>query len=141
MNHEARHKNSRALITAACMIVTLAVLPKLQAQTLVRTSNETDTPNKALTYNREAVLLFKRADFSHAIELLKKAIDLDPDPATAYSNMGATLNALGRYQEACSFLQRALRIQPDLVEAYCNMGYAYLKLSEYQKALTSYEKA
>ncbi|NEN93720.1 MAG: tetratricopeptide repeat protein, partial [Okeania sp. SIO3H1] len=51
-----------------------------------------------------------------ALPIYRKAINLEPNMAAAYWNLGKILEQEGRFYEAFFFQEKALEIQPDLVE-------------------------
>src|SRR5205085_7733045 len=54
---------------------------------------------------------------------VRRAIELKPDYAEAYSNLGMVLwKHTDRLQEAEAALRRAIELKPDLAQAYVNLG-------------------
>jgi Tfp pilus assembly protein PilF len=84
-----------------------------------------------------------RGRFERAIELCRKAIDLDPEFGNPWNDLGAYLLALDRPQEAVSYLEQALRCPRYLTYHYAhyNLGRAYEKLGEHARALAKYREA
>jgi tetratricopeptide (TPR) repeat protein len=76
-----------------------------------------------------------------AIEYYQKAIDLNPNYAVAYCNMGAAYSDLNNYREAIRCCQKAIDLEPNYADAYCNMGSAYIPLQDYRKAIQYFQKA
>jgi tetratricopeptide (TPR) repeat protein len=56
----------------------------------------------------------------------KKAIELKPDYAEAYYNLGTAYGETGLYDEAIVSLRKAIEIKTDYPEAHGNLGTAYL---------------
>jgi superkiller protein 3 len=52
---------------------------------------------------------------------LRSALQLDPDYAEAYNNLGVTLASQGRYQEAIEQFSAALEINPKYTKARRNL--------------------
>ena len=50
----------------------------------------------------------------------KKAIELKPDYAEAYNNLGVTLKKLGKFTEAIDSYKQAIKLKPDYTEARIN---------------------
>ena len=77
-----------------------------------------------------------------AIEMFKKAIELDPDFALAWSGLAdayALLYSLWERQDrniemAADASRRALELQPNLGEAHASVGYAYIQEQKYKQA-------
>ena len=78
---------------------------------------------------------------TRAIELINKAIEVNPNVASAHSNLGNALNALKRHQAAIASYDQAIAIKPDHANAYANRGKALYELKQYQAAITSYDQA
>ena len=76
-----------------------------------------------------------------AIELIKKAIGVNPRVAAAHSNLGNALKDLKRPAEALASYDRAIALKPDFAEAYNNRGAALKDLKNPAEALASYDKA
>ena len=76
-----------------------------------------------------------------AVELIGKAIEINPKNAAAYSNRGLALNELKRVEEAITSYDKAIAIKPDFAEAYSNRGIALKELKRYEEALVSYDRA
>jgi predicted O-linked N-acetylglucosamine transferase (SPINDLY family) len=76
-----------------------------------------------------------------AIELIGRAIALNPNVPVLYSNLAKALGDLGRYEEAVESCDAAIRLAPDLAGAYVNRGDALAGLKRHAAALASYDKA
>jgi tetratricopeptide (TPR) repeat protein len=76
-----------------------------------------------------------------AVELIGKAIEINPKNAAAYSNRGNALKELKRMDEALTSYDRAIEIKPDYADAHSNRGNALKELKRMDEALTSYDKA
>ncbi|MBL7086954.1 MAG: tetratricopeptide repeat protein [Candidatus Cloacimonetes bacterium] len=74
-------------------------------------------------------------------ENYNKAIDIDPEGADAYYNMGIAYYNKGNYDKAIDCYQKAIDIDPDLSDAYNNMGIAYGDKDNYDKEIECYQKA
>src|SRR5215475_216577 len=58
------------------------------------------------------------------VELIQKAIGLNPNVAAAHSNLGNALRDLKRPEEALSSYDRAIALRPNVAEAHNNRGSA-----------------
>jgi predicted O-linked N-acetylglucosamine transferase (SPINDLY family) len=76
-----------------------------------------------------------------AVDLISRAVDINPNNAAAHSNLGLALHALKRFDEALTSYDCALAIKPNNAEAYYNRGNALLALKCFDEALDSYERA
>src|SRR5262245_3189770 len=75
------------------------------------------------------------------IELIKRAIGLNPKIAAAHSNLGNALRDLKRPAEALASYDKAIALKPDFAEAHVNRGNALRDLKRPEEALASYDKA
>jgi protein O-GlcNAc transferase len=94
------------------------------------------------------VLLAERGDFDGAVELLERAVQLNPGYADARSNLagacrdrGALLRGQGRLAEAADSLGRALSLKPDFAEAHQELGNVMTALGEWRQALVHFRTA
>ena len=97
--------------------------------------------NLAVCYRRQNAI-------QDAIKYAKKAIELDPDFAEAYSALGAFLRddicyqgGGGELNEAISYLQTAIELNPDLAQAYYNLGCCFNDQTHLDKAIAYFQKA
>ncbi len=79
--------------------------------------------------------------YEQAVEAYKQAIELNPDSARAYNNLGNLHYRLGEYSQAIETYQAAVEINPGYAEAYNNLGVVYSKTGKNGPAFNAYEKA
>jgi tetratricopeptide (TPR) repeat protein len=72
--------------------------------------------------------LYREERYIESIFACRRALDLRPDYAEAWNNMGAVYNKLGRYEEAADACERALLYKPGYENARINLQYARAKL-------------
>ncbi|HEY8099799.1 MAG TPA: tetratricopeptide repeat-containing glycosyltransferase family protein [Burkholderiaceae bacterium] len=87
------------------------------------------------------VIATQTNDHQGAVELIGKAIEINPDDATAYNNRGLALQALLQLDAALASYDKAIAIQPAYAEAYYNRGNVLQGLKQLHAALASYDKA
>ncbi len=78
-----------------------------------------------------------------AIEMCKKAIEIDPDYGNAYNDIGAYFMELGQWEEAIPWLEKAttaVRYEAPQYP-YMNLGRAYQHIGRYRTALQHFDKA
>ena len=75
------------------------------------------------------------------VELIKRAIGLNPNVAEAHNNLGNALMDLKRPAEALASYDKAIALKPDIAEAHSNRGNALMDLKRPAEALASYDKA
>lgn len=102
----------------------------------------------------QATAIFNRregARFAEAIEMLKKAIALDPQYARAYSRLTALYNVHSNYTGGTAYAsvmplieshaRRATELDPSLAEPYAAMGAALSERRRYTEALAEFSEA
>jgi tetratricopeptide (TPR) repeat protein len=83
---------------------------------------------------------YRQGDYSGAIADYKKAIDINPRYADAYSNRGLARYKLGDLQGAIKDFDRAIEINPIHTDAYNNRGAARDELGDYTGAIADYDR-
>ena len=83
--------------------------------------------------------IFKNYDKS--IEYFQKAIDIKPDDAKAYLNMGVAYYKKGNHDKSIEYYQKAIDIKPDYAQAYYSMGIIYVSKGNHDKSIDYYQKA
>jgi Glycosyltransferase family 9 (heptosyltransferase)/Tetratricopeptide repeat len=76
-----------------------------------------------------------------ALELLSKAVALNPNNASYQNTLGVSLLASGRADEAFAACQRALQLDPTLSNAHSNLGICYADRGDLPSSIASFEKA
>jgi protein O-GlcNAc transferase len=80
-----------------------------------------------------------RAD--DAIDLIGRAIVLDPEYAEAHFNLGIALVERGQFDRAISSYEKAIQLSPEYVEAQFNLGDVFLRLGRLDEAIASLKRA
>jgi len=75
------------------------------------------------------------------IELLRKAVALDPTNPTMYSHLGVTYAAAGRYEDALKLYLRAIQQGVASPKLYARIAEMYLRTGSKDEAIAYYEKA
>ena len=71
----------------------------------------------------------------------KKAIELNPNYAEAFNNLGIVLAELGKSDEAIESYLQALKIKPDYAEVHNHLGNTLTDSGKIKEAINSYQKA
>lgn len=82
---------------------------------------------------------YRTADPSRALELFRRAVEIEPHNVDYATGYGAALVQLRRYEEAASVLQRILAAAPDTYAAHANLATALGELKRYREALVEYQ--
>src|SRR4028118_2188699 len=59
---------------------------------------------------------------SAAVACFDRAIELNPEYISGYTDAGFSLMVLGKIADAMPYFKRAIALKPDFVEAYCRLG-------------------
>jgi len=76
-----------------------------------------------------------------AVDLIKRAIAIQPDQAVFHNNRGLALRDLKRLNDALASFEQALSLEPGFFDAHNNRGMVLQDLGHSEKALASYEQA
>jgi tetratricopeptide (TPR) repeat protein len=85
-------------------------------------------------------LYLARKDIAKTEELLKRAIEIDPDNSSGYERLGALYNITNRQAEAIRQFQRISEIEPSNIYSYLNIGRISTKLKKHDDAEAAYAK-
>ncbi len=87
------------------------------------------------------VLRAQQGKFPEAVNLLRRAIDRNPNSAGAHNDLGMTLNLAERHREAVAPLERAIALAPGHAVAHNNLGIALAASGRHRAAVTCFERA
>ena len=95
---------------------------------------------KADDLNESARAAMGNGDFTLAIQLLKRAVDVEPKNKYAWNNLGLAYLALRQGDNAVAAFKKALDVNPYDEFAYNNLGRAYWQDRKYDDAVTAFHK-
>jgi tetratricopeptide (TPR) repeat protein len=101
----------------------------------------TRDPGHAEALHLAGVIGFQTGQLEQGVELVRRAIALNPNAPAPYANLGQALIGLGRYAEAAQALGRAVTLQPGAARAQASLGVALMELGDIQAALARFEAA
>ncbi len=87
------------------------------------------------------VLSLQTGGTQRGVELIARAIELNPNFAVAHNNLGNGLKDLRRYHDALASYDKAITLKPNYAEAHLNRGNVLRELKRFDEALASYERA
>lgn len=87
------------------------------------------------------VIEAQKKNSAAAVELMNKALRVNPQDAAAHSNLANVLLILKRFEEALNSCDRALELQPDFADAHGNRGIALRGLNRFEDSLASCDRA
>jgi protein O-mannosyl-transferase len=94
--------------------------------------------NILVNYGAELV---NSGQYAAAAPILSRAIELDPNSASAYNNLGNAMMGMGKFSEAIDVFQRAIQTNHKTPELFLNLGAALLKTRRTIDAKESFAKA
>ncbi|MFQ6114374.1 MAG: protein kinase, partial [bacterium] len=126
-----------------------AELTSAEKQRIEKRPTENLTAYDYYLKGREYYNHYRKQDNENAIELFKKALELDPDYALAYAGLGDAYAqrawifgfSMDWLDSAIVASSKAISIDPNLAEGYKALGLAYEFKGWYRKALEADRKA
>jgi tetratricopeptide (TPR) repeat protein len=82
-----------------------------------------------------------KGDHSSAIKYLYKAIDMYPNYAEAYAQLGNCQDCLEKFEDAIAAYNKALHIDPDNAETWFNKGMSLKKNGQIDAGTKCIEKS
>lgn len=95
---------------------------------------------KALKQYYKGVDELKTENLKKALDYFEKAVDIDPEFAFAWDNIGITHRKLGNYDKALTAYKRSLEIDPAGLMALQNIAIVYRYKKEYDHAIEAYNQ-
>jgi len=95
----------------------------------------------AAGFNERGNFLADRGRHAEAMLCYRKALEMDPGFAGAWSNLGIACKDQGMFDQAVSFYRRAIELQPDFAAAWNNLGIALKELGRRDEAVQCYRRA
>jgi tetratricopeptide (TPR) repeat protein len=87
------------------------------------------------------VIEYKAYNYKIAELLISKAILINPNNSSFYSNLGHVLKKINKIEDALFSYDKAISLKPDYAEAYHNRGIVLKELNKIEEALSDYDKA
>ena len=87
------------------------------------------------------VLALQTLRTESGVELISKAIMLNPDSWGAHNNLGNGLRDLGRLDAALRSFDKSIALKPDFADAHNNRGIVLQDLARLDDALASFDRA
>ena len=100
-----------------------------QAEAIYRQLLETDSRN-AVALHMLGVISYQTGNYQFAVDLIGRAIEINPNIASYYSNLGNALQELKQFDAAVVSYEKAISLKTDYAEAYLNLGVLQQKLKK-----------
>ncbi|NTW52424.1 MAG: tetratricopeptide repeat protein [Chlorobiaceae bacterium] len=98
-------------------------------------------PNHVEALHLSGVMAAQLKQHWKSVNLIGKAIALQPGNAAFHCNLGLVLYELNALVDAVASFDKAIAIKPDYFEAYINRGNALQELRKFDEAVESFDKA
>ncbi|NQU57052.1 MAG: tetratricopeptide repeat protein [Rhodospirillales bacterium] len=95
-------------------------------------------PNQPVALHLLGVIALQTGDSAGAVELITKAITIDPAFAEAYGNLGVAQRNLGNLEEAVASYQKAISCNPEHGDAHYQLGNTLKRLGRTLEAVASF---
>ena len=84
---------------------------------------------------------WKQGKLDEAINGFKRVLEINPNYALAYNNLGYLYAQLGDYDQAVVNLQKYAFIAPEQANPFDSLGEIYIMIGRYDEALEQFERA
>jgi len=98
-------------------------------------------PNFVRPYQALARLMLADGESEQALQLLNRALEINPEFTDAYNDRGNLYQDRGELDRALADYDRAIAVNPRFSTVYSNRGNALAKLGKYDEAIADYSRA
>lgn len=98
-------------------------------------------PNHPRTLHFAGVLAHQMGQKEHAVDLIRRSLELGPDRADWHSNLGVVLQEQGRWNEAIRAYRRAIALDGTHANAFSNLGVTLRAAGKPAEAEAAYRAA
>jgi len=95
----------------------------------------------ARAYNLWGIILQDEKNFDDAIEMYKRALNINQEAVYALTNIGTVLSNKEKYEEGIKYYREAIKFNPSEAAAYSNLGSALMANGQYKLAIEYFSKA
>ena len=110
----------------------------MESTTAVTTAAKVDL--KAPELNRKALAALKQGNYSEAITLLKRVVELEPKDKAAWNNLGRAHMGLRQPDPAIAAFRQQIQVNPYDAHAHNWLGHALLEGRKYDDAEAAFRK-
>ncbi|HEY3327343.1 MAG TPA: tetratricopeptide repeat protein [Novimethylophilus sp.] len=100
-----------------------------------------EAPDHPFSLHFMGLLLADRQQLPHALELMRRSIELSPAIPEFHNNMGIVLEKTGAHEEALQCYTAAIRAHAGFSDAYCNRADILATLGRLDEALADYRQS
>ena len=110
------------LLVFVALLSSCASVPGPTADSSLNSGSAHDGKARALYLYSRARLTIHEGDYPAALNLLREAIDTDPDSAFLYASMAEVKLKIGQIQEAMEYIDKAIKLDPSYRPPYLLAG-------------------
>jgi protein O-mannosyl-transferase len=133
------------LAVAACLVCTVMSWIQIgywrNSETLFRHALEVTSDNFVANSSLGRYLMAEPGRLSEALPYLEIAVRIDPDSASAHTDLGVGLEKTGNLPDAIAQLQAAVRLDPDAPIPHDDLGNALFDAGSVTDAIAEFEFA
>lgn len=100
-----------------------------------------DKGNLNMNYNEIGITALQEGEYEKAVESFVKAIELAPENAVGYINLGNVFASLGDAEKAEPFFQKAITFDAEAGTAFYGLANLYYNKERYEESAKLYETA
>lgn len=97
--------------------------------------------NAADIFIKKAFESYDLNDNDEVIRNFKKAIEILPESAYLYYNLGSVYCKIEDFEKSIYNFKEAIKLEPDYERAYYFLGYSYININDYVEAIYNVRKA
>jgi Flp pilus assembly protein TadD len=98
------------------------------------------SPHNYTPFEKLATAYSQRGDYSNTEKHARRAVEINPQDAQSWNNLGLALSKLGHPPEAVAALEKAISLDATKAPPYLNLGNVY-RNQDPQQSITFYRKA
>ena len=103
-------------------------------------TNDNTPKSPAMILKDKGNTEFQNHNYKKAIEFYSKAIDLEPENHTFYSNRSAAYKSYGKFDEALDDANKCIELQADWAKGYVRKGTVYIQQNKLDLAEEVYKQ-
>lgn len=94
-----------------------------------------------MKYNEIGIAALQDGEYEKAVEAFMKAVEMEPEDAVGYINLGNVFASLGDSDKAEPFFQKAITLDAEAGTAYYGLANLYYNKERFEEASKLYEMA
>jgi tetratricopeptide (TPR) repeat protein len=87
------------------------------------------------------LLALREGRHKEALDLLEKAVALDPSQSSIFHHLASVCQALGRREDATRYLHQVVCLKPESGDAHNNWGIGLIRLGKHAEAIAAFSQA